>query len=277
MKYDSAGGLDGTYGSGGKAVIDDWGYGSETPRDSKVLPDGSVLVAGSKGLVSFSQSIAVVKLLPTGTLDPAFGTNGKVATSLANKWLTGASLAIQPDGGRRPMSMDEEYVRTIFATEMQASNHPVAGHLYQGEIARSFRNSPQLLNRIGRSMAMGEARTKQGIVIPNVPMMKVEGNRVVRVLTKVTRGIFYAVNQRSLPTKWPVKISAHLDAQQAVTINVLMDQWKRNTGWWYLGADAAFRFKGAMENDKSHNSLWLLVFYKSLVFCASTLNPRART
>src|SRR5689334_9733821 len=49
------------------------------------------------------------------------------------------------DGGIRPMTMDEEYVRTVLALEHRSSDHPVAMQLLSSEIPRSYDNSPALL------------------------------------------------------------------------------------------------------------------------------------
>src|SRR5262245_4067624 len=52
------------------------------------------------------------------------------------------------DGGDRPLSMDEEYVRTVMVMEKNASSHPVAAKLLKEEVQRSLLRRPKFLKRI---------------------------------------------------------------------------------------------------------------------------------
>src|SRR5438105_95235 len=126
------------------------------------------------------------------------------------------------DGGPRPLTMDEEYVRTVLSTEARSLDHPVAAKLLANEIQRSFDKSPGLLRRIGSTLRRGDVKTSAGIIIPDVPLMTVEAARIVRVLQKITRGLFYAVNGRVLPRAVPVMVTVPLGASQFKMINGMM-------------------------------------------------------
>jgi hypothetical protein len=169
------------------------------------------------------------------------------------------------------MTLDEEYVRTAFAHELNSADHPVATQLLLNEIPRSFDNSTGFLKLIGGSISLGDARTKAGIIIPNVPMMTIDGNRTVRVMTKIARGIFYAWNHRPLPKLARVFVSNKIDVGQANNVSAMMDMWTRNTGWINLGDEQAFTMKMAMESPTSNHAIWLFVFYRSIIICAHTL------
>jgi uncharacterized delta-60 repeat protein len=92
-RYNADGSLDGTFGTGGKLVLDlGPGYYNEV-WDLALQGDGKLVVSGNVDGVS-----AVARLNPDGTFDPAFGTNGVVTTQFS---LTGGrafGVAIQPDG-----------------------------------------------------------------------------------------------------------------------------------------------------------------------------------
>src|SRR5687767_6921400 len=62
------------------------------------------------------------------------------------------------DGNQRHMTLDEEYVRTIFANEVNSADHPVAKQLLLNEIPRSYDNSIGFLKLIGRNMKLGDAK-----------------------------------------------------------------------------------------------------------------------
>ncbi|MDP9794102.1 putative delta-60 repeat protein [Catenuloplanes nepalensis] len=87
------GALDPAFGTGGIVVRD-------TPTDDKLnalaaLPGGATLAAGAQG-----PDTLLVRHLPDGTPDPAFGTGGSVVIDVGGLGLTdvGRGVAVQPDG-----------------------------------------------------------------------------------------------------------------------------------------------------------------------------------
>ncbi len=90
------GSLDPTFGTGGKVIIDFGGPGEEQGRSVAVQPDGKIVVAGIS-IVGGTFDFALARLNPDGSLDPTFGTGGKVTTDFGSSD-GGSSVAIQPDG-----------------------------------------------------------------------------------------------------------------------------------------------------------------------------------
>ncbi len=95
-RYDSAGNLDTSFGTGGIVLIDlNTGWG-DSAAGVAIQPDGKIVVAGSTADAT-SQKFAVLRLLDNGSLDPEFGIAGKVITDFGAP--SGANaLALQPDG-----------------------------------------------------------------------------------------------------------------------------------------------------------------------------------
>ena len=89
-RYDADGGLDASFGQGGKVVtnIDDHhGY-----ADSMVLqPDGKIVLGGG-----CADGLALARYQTDGSLDPAFG-NGGIVAGIADGAFAN-DLALQPDG-----------------------------------------------------------------------------------------------------------------------------------------------------------------------------------
>src|SRR5687767_4587691 len=50
------------------------------------------------------------------------------------------------DGGPRPISQDEEYVRNVLCMSADAEQHDDAQHVFSDAVVKSFRNSPALLH-----------------------------------------------------------------------------------------------------------------------------------
>jgi uncharacterized delta-60 repeat protein len=91
-RYRPDGSLDASFGMGGK-VTTDLGGGDEA--FALVLqPDGKLVVAGSTGVST--NAVALARYLPDGSLDPTFGTDGKVID--IEDAGEARALVLQPDG-----------------------------------------------------------------------------------------------------------------------------------------------------------------------------------
>jgi uncharacterized delta-60 repeat protein len=93
-RYNSDGSLDTTFDGDGK-VTTDFNGPSDRARGVALQPDGRVVAAGLMFSFSFPDSFVLARYNLDGSLDPKFGTGGKVATALG---ATATSIALQPDG-----------------------------------------------------------------------------------------------------------------------------------------------------------------------------------
>ena len=97
-RYNRNGILDASFGSGGKVTT---AIGSSHDNGNALVlqPDGKLVVAGYAVLSPSSSAFALARYNPDGTLDPAFGSGGKVTTALGTGSEDGANaLVLQPDG-----------------------------------------------------------------------------------------------------------------------------------------------------------------------------------
>ena len=92
----SSGALDGTFGVGGKVVTDLGGF--DLASALLLLPDGKLLAVGET--VGLAADFALVRYLPDGSLDPTFGSGGKVITDIGgpNVWDHGDDAVVTADG-----------------------------------------------------------------------------------------------------------------------------------------------------------------------------------
>jgi uncharacterized delta-60 repeat protein len=100
------GDLDPVFGNGG-IVTTEFGLGlngvsNDEGRAAELQPDGKIVVAGTSFFVGPGQTpgqdVIVARYDTHGSLDPSFGSDGKVATSIGSDFSRGHDLALQPDG-----------------------------------------------------------------------------------------------------------------------------------------------------------------------------------
>jgi uncharacterized delta-60 repeat protein len=91
--------LDGTFGSGGMARVSPGVsgdlYSVALQSDGKIIAAGYAWVSNAGGLFPQSQ-LALARYLPNGTLDPIFGSGGRVWASSTEVVNVGLGLVIQP-------------------------------------------------------------------------------------------------------------------------------------------------------------------------------------
>src|SRR5438874_2685597 len=96
-RYNTDGSLDTTFGTGGKIVT---AIGTDgTGASALVLqPDGKLVAAGATTSDGSTYDFTVVRYNTHGSLDPTFGTGGKVTTAVGTGDDVAFALALQPDG-----------------------------------------------------------------------------------------------------------------------------------------------------------------------------------
>jgi uncharacterized delta-60 repeat protein len=95
-RYNSDGSLDATFGSAGK-VTTDFGA-SDTVSAIALQSDGKIVVAGSIQYSGSDTDFALARYNADGSLDPTFGSGGKVITSFSNTHDAAFGVALQNDG-----------------------------------------------------------------------------------------------------------------------------------------------------------------------------------
>lgn len=102
-RFNQNGTLDNSFGTGGVVAFDFGGGRDDRAYDVALQPDGKILIAGhaTVGVVNGNEvtDLLAARLLTNGTLDPSFGSGGKVLHDHGTDGQEfGWALALQPDG-----------------------------------------------------------------------------------------------------------------------------------------------------------------------------------
>ena len=97
----SAGDLDPTFGTGGKATID-FNQSTDIAFAVALQPDGKLVVVGTAYTDNdySKEDFAVSRFNADGTLDASFGTGGRVKTDFPGLAAVASSVVVQPEIGR---------------------------------------------------------------------------------------------------------------------------------------------------------------------------------
>ena len=96
-RYLPDGGLDPAFGTGGKVVTDFYGRRDQAVALA-VQRDGRIVAGGTSTVRDVNKDFALARYQTDGSLDPSFGTGGRVVTDLGGSIDDAEAMAIQRDG-----------------------------------------------------------------------------------------------------------------------------------------------------------------------------------
>ncbi len=98
IRHENTGGVDYDFGTDGVSTVDVSNFNSAI-IDIVIDEKGRVLALGSLDPVNDTDESAIIRLLPDGTPDPGFGTNGVVRIDLPDRTTYLRKIELRPDGG----------------------------------------------------------------------------------------------------------------------------------------------------------------------------------
>jgi uncharacterized delta-60 repeat protein/uncharacterized repeat protein (TIGR01451 family) len=96
-RYNLGGSLDTAFGTGGK-VVTDFNLGPDVVASVAIQADGKIVAAGIVAPGHTGTEFGLARYNPDGTLDPTFGTGGRVVTDFQGSNDGALAVAIQTDG-----------------------------------------------------------------------------------------------------------------------------------------------------------------------------------
>jgi len=133
--------LDTTFGGDG-IVTTQIGTGRDTAHAVAIQPDGKIVVVGTSDNATTGLDFAVVRYLEDGSLDPTFGTVGKVITAFGDDSDTAYAVAIDTEG--RIVVAGE----SSQGTSVTGVDFALARYLPSGELDATFDDDGKVLTAI---------------------------------------------------------------------------------------------------------------------------------
>ena len=193
-------------------------------------------------------------------------------------------------------SKDDEYFRTVMALRADIHNHP---DIQGGVLSAAMRSLSRpeavgLAKALLRTVREVPVRTPAGLYAGTVGSYTAEGERVFRVVERITRGLFFHHMHRTLRTghvkvlhddfvDWSILPKDVVETAQRVTRAVAQQQTRHRVG-------RAFEYAYLITENGEMISAWLMTFFDRRVsvdliglkqapsdFSADARSPRAAT
>jgi len=169
------------------------------------------------------------------------------------------------------LSKDEGYIRDMLVVDIHAEYSLAAQAVLQGPVTRAARNNRSLIARTAASETRFEPMfSKSGIYIGHGYGIPVESERVIRAMSMMVRGLYYAIRNERLPRDCKFDVS-RIDPFQLRSAIPDILRVKHN-GPFTLG-EGVFACWFIYGLEEPAVTQWLLLFYNSVGVIVSTEPP----
>jgi uncharacterized delta-60 repeat protein len=179
LRFLPGGSLDTSFGSFGRVNTD---FGANNPSFGNALalqPDGRIILAG-RAMLGGLNEVALARYNSDGTLDPSFGTGGKLTTQVGIVYDEANSVAVMPNGKILIAGPSQQGNEDKFAILRYLPNGSLDGSYgIGGKILVSFADGNDAANalaidQIGRAVVAGQAGSIFGITrLASEPFLKI--------------------------------------------------------------------------------------------------------
>ena len=173
-------------------------------------------------------------------------------------------------------SLDDEYLRTYFALRVEERPTPSLARIR--EVASRGLTRPQhrgLQETFARSMSMGWVPAPGGTLLTLQMRMTPDLRRVLRVIRKHARGLFYHITERVLPADTKlIVLPDHRVARMPPQKQHAVDTWSKQSLAGVRGnVGEVFGYALNVTIDNPNAFFMSLLFYKTFYYLVAT-RPR---
>lgn len=171
-------------------------------------------------------------------------------------------------------SGNDSYLRDVLINDRGAASHPVAGKIRPKFIRSVLRNQSDLDRDIREKGKIVLAARPSGIVVPSLEIEEVE-ERMKKILFLVIRGLHFYYLHEPLPSDLSFWVAQLQTSEQREVFSkdiALISGVYHRGGSQCVDDGAVFSCAYVELEPNEHSTLWLLTFYRNVVFGAVT-NP----
>lgn len=173
--------------------------------------------------------------------------------------------------------MDDSYLRDMLAVDMDSSATPLGAGLFDAFV-RSAGNSKFVQSPIARSASQGKGTRVQiyspgGIYLGKGLGLQIPNDRALRIFSTIVRGLHWYYRGLPLPPNVEFKVMRQRDVAKIDSVGNKLRQF--GGVHRLVGDGEVFQCVFNVADDQPDVSLWLLCFYRRVVFVVGTRYPDA--
>jgi hypothetical protein len=176
-------------------------------------------------------------------------------------------------------SKDDEYFR-LMSMEIDVSGHPVGQQVSEATL-RSILHPKKggFRKSVFRSLQPVELTTKSGLYVGKTFLMKLDAERILRIVGKIIRGLFYHHLGRPLPADYQVVchttnfVDRLWSDPASNPIRTVLVPWLFTQPSREIGSSGVFRYRWVNLPDAPNMTFFTLRFYDKVEFFGFTYRP----
>lgn len=161
-------------------------------------------------------------------------------------------------------ALDDEYFRLCLVAAV-AHHNTAAKNLFDDKVMRGFHRPDHagLKSVVLKSLVPAEVRSKAGLILGKADAMMQDSDRILRVVNRITRGLYTIRTGKVLPADWPVS-SDMIDPTEAQPFLAAFQIRFFDVG------NGTFLYDSKHLPEDDREALFWLVFYRSVHFWGYT-------
>lgn len=156
-------------------------------------------------------------------------------------------------------SRDDEYFRKILVMREDVEGHPATERILSSVLSGLARPQQRKFNReFIESISFFWRRSTEGIFIGRYPAYRVKTMRLLRVLNRINRGLYYHEQKKRIPTNYLVKSVIDVSDDDWRLTSSPMDQPFRSIG------EDVFLYRSHYAEASQFAVLWQFIIYGTI-------------
>ena len=174
-------------------------------------------------------------------------------------------------------SKDDEYFRNTICLEERVAEHP-SGKERMRKVVKSLKRTEA--TGLRKSM-VGDLRriprlSESGLYLGEIYSSKIAYPRIVRVIQRITKGLFYYHFNRTLPKDCEILVYGMPVTQNPECLETILELIKETySNPINVIEEGVFYYRYAVANDHPEATVWGLAFFETIPFLALTI-PQPR-
>ncbi len=177
-------------------------------------------------------------------------------------------------------NLDDAYLRDILVADIDAAEHQIAQAIFHGPMMRAVKSQGYVQSPLAALLRRQEpkrvqVKSKSGIYLGDAFAIDVPMERLQRIFSTITRGLYLAYTDHPIPDG--VQYTVHRVRMPELILETV--EMLANGGGAYrqAGDGRVFQCVYGVASDRPDTSLWILNFYQKIIIAVETTNPALPT